>query len=91
MVAKTQPDGHHVDAQPVDFSWREYQPPESVTMATSPACVQQAMLSFHIIGFLLPDLPKLLAGQEDLRRVIDMDMHTDPLLTAGNHQGTGIQ
>ena len=48
--------------------------------------VQQAVLTLHIIRFLLLDPAKLLASEENFRRIVDVDMNAHTLLAPGNNQ-----
>ena len=53
--------------------------------------VHQAALALHVVGLLLLDGAKVLAGQENLRRVVDVDMNPHPLLPASHDQRTAVE
>jgi len=56
-----------------------------------PGMIQQAVLAFHIVCFLLLDDPKFLAGEEYFGRVVDMNVDTHAFFAAGDNQGTRIK
>ena len=52
--------------------------------------VHQAVLTFHIIGFLLVEFTEFFAGKVGLTRTIHVDMYTYALVTAGHDQRTAV-
>ena len=48
--------------------------------------VHQAVLTLHIICFLLVKFAEFFTGQVGLTRIVDMDMHPHPFVATGHHQ-----
>jgi uncharacterized protein (DUF924 family) len=89
-VSETQPHRDHVDAQARDLVRRDVgaRIDDDSHLA---GMVQEAALALHVIGFLLLDRAERLAGQEDFRRVVHVDVNAHALLSAGDHQRTGVK